>query len=270
MRILSLNCWGGRADPQGILNYLAETDADVYCLQEVYCAPSSVPEFLTYSGEPGLPVRPHLFREIAKALPEHRGYFYPAAQGYLGDTQRVSERVGYGIAAFVRSTIPILSERMKFVFGEFRHRGWGDPPLPRNAHGVRLLCPQTGNAVVVVHLHGLWMPNGKADCTEREAQARRLRGLVWDMTGSPADRVVVCGDFNVLPESSTFRTLSDLVPRNLIREFGITDTRTSFYKKNVSRHADYALVSENVRVERFEAVAHPEVSDHRPLLLEFS
>lgn len=270
MRIISLNCWGGRADPEGIVRYLAQTDADVYCLQEVYCAPRGVPESLTFSGEPEIPVRPHFYREVERALPEHRGYFFPAARGYLGDTQRVNAPVLYGIAAFVRRTIPVLAERMKFVFGEFRNCGWGAPPLPRNAHGLRLLSPATGAAVVVVHLHGLWMPNGKQDCPERETQAARLRSLVMDMIEHRDDRVVVCGDLNVLPNSLTFDTLADFAPRNLIGEYGITDTRTSFYKKEVSRYADYALVSGNVAVARFEAPAHPEVSDHRPLVLEFS
>ena len=50
---------------------------------------------------------------------------------------------------------------------------------------------------------------------------------------------------------------------------GFDDTRTSWYDKP-DRYADYLLVNENVAVERFDVVAQPEVSDHRPLLLEIA
>lgn len=270
MRIVSLNCWGGRPHPERQLEFLAKIDADVYCLQEVYAAPAEVPVSMTFAGQPELPVRPHLFDEIAAVLPLHRGYFYPAARGYLGDGAVVKEGILYGIASFVRKDIPILAERMKFVFESFRFGGWGEPPLPRNAHGLRLLCPKSGKVTVLVHLHGLWQPNGKQDTPERLSQGLALRGLVMHMVENRDDRVVVCGDFNLLPDSKTFTHLADFVPRNLIVERSITGTRTSFYKKSVSRYADYALVSAQVEVRRFEAVESPEVSDHRPLLIDIA
>lgn len=53
--------------------------------------------------------------------------------------------------------------------------------------------------------------------------------------------------------------------RNLIREYGITSTRTSFYQKP-EKHADYVFVSEGISVKAF-TVLPDEVSDHAPLLL---
>ncbi len=78
----------------------------------------------------------------------------------------------------------------------------------------------------------------------------------------------MCGDFNVLPGSETLRTLEALGLTELVTGNGHTDTRTSHYKKS-PRFADYMLVSGNVRVRQFDAVAQPEVSDHRALLLDF-
>lgn len=271
MRILSLNCWGGRPNYLLQREFLARANADVYCLQEVYDAPPELPNSLECMEERHtLSVRPHLFEEIARVLPDHWGRFYPASHGYLHDgSTAVKERVGYGIATFVRKRIPLLSERMKFIFGEFRHAGWGKPPLPRNAHGLRLLCPRTGKTYVVVQTHGLWQPDGKEDTPERKTQAGYLRGLLMQMMETRDDYAIVCGDLNLLPESETFATLGDFVPRNLITEFNITDTRTSYYKKT-PRYADYVLVSQQVEVERFEVPAQPEISDHRPMLLDIA
>ncbi len=48
---------------------------------------------------------------------------------------------------------------------------------------------------------------------------------------------------------------------------GKADTRSSRYAKPV-RHANYMLVSDPEHVRSFEILADPEVSDHRPLVLE--
>ena len=76
--------------------------------------------------------------------------------------------------------------------------------------------------------------------------------------------MVVCGDLNVLPDSTTFDVLGSIGLTDLV---GKRDTRTSRYTKR-SRHASYALVSEVLRVQAFDAPAEPEVSDHRPLVLD--
>jgi len=56
---------------------------------------------------------------------------------------------------------------------------------------------------------------------------------------------------------------------DLVTTRGFTDTRTSWYPKE-GRYADYLLVTPEVNVVRFDAVAEPEVSDHRALLLEIA
>ncbi len=56
--------------------------------------------------------------------------------------------------------------------------------------------------------------------------------------------------------------------RNLIKEHGITSTRSHHYTKPV-KFADYAIVSKDLDVIKFEVLQDP-VSDHLPLLLEFN
>jgi endonuclease/exonuclease/phosphatase family metal-dependent hydrolase len=106
-------------------------------------------------------------------------------------------------------------------------------------------------------------PLGKADTPARRGQAERLAALVRRIRG-PRDLVVMCGDFNVLPDSETFEILAEA---GLVDLVGTADTRTSHYPK-AGRHAGYLLVSDVSAVERFAVLAEPEVSDHRALLLD--
>ncbi len=80
------------------------------------------------------------------------------------------------------------------------------------------------------------------------------------------DLVVLCGDLNLLPDSETFGLLRDVGLTDLV---GDADTRTSRYRKPV-RHANYLLISDRDAVEHFEVTARPEVSDHRPLVVDVS
>jgi len=81
------------------------------------------------------------------------------------------------------------------------------------------------------------------------------------------DGLVVCGDFNVLPESRMLSALRGVGLTELVTSRGFTDTRTSHYLKT-PRYADYMMVNGHVDVRGFEVVEKPEVSDHRALLLE--
>lgn len=83
MKIMCLNGWGGKRG-EVLLPYLAETDPDVLCLQEVVHAPATPQEWLTYrDGDHVLPQRANLFRDVSTSLPGHCGTFCPAARGVL-------------------------------------------------------------------------------------------------------------------------------------------------------------------------------------------
>ncbi len=76
----------------------------------------------------------------------------------------------------------------------------------------------------------------------------------------------MCGDFNLLPDTQSIQILEDTGLRNLIKETGVTSTRTSHYTKP-EKFADYAFVSKNLNIKEFK-VLPDEVSDHSPLCLE--
>ena len=268
LRIVSLNCWGGRVY-EPLMNYLREVDADVYCLQEVFNTSEPMPAWLRFmESQAEHLVRPNLFQEIAALLPEHRAMFFPAVRGYLHDRANVDFPIEYGLATYVHNVLPIIGEAVQFVFGEFRPRAWGEPPLPRNAHSVRIFDYRKDEPVTITHMHGLWQKEGKGDTPARIGQGLILASMVENMC-KEGEKVIVCGDFNLLPESQTFDDLQMLGLHDLVVGRGYTDTRTSYYKKT-PRFADYMLVSDAVEVRKFDVPASPEVSDHRPLVLDFN
>jgi Endonuclease/Exonuclease/phosphatase family len=267
LRIISLNAWGGSIHAP-LIDYLAKADADVFCLQEVVRSAADTPDWLEYrDGGTVLPQRAHLYDEIAAVLPGHDGTFCPFARGDLfhGSNLFPAE---FGIATFVRRSYPVISQAADFIHGRFSPEGWGEHPRARNAHCIRLFDYAAGFSVTIAQLHGLRDPAGKGDIPARHAQADALVELierVW-----PGDeRLVVCGDFNVLPESITFEKLGRLGLNDLVTGSGFSDTRTSLYPKE-GRFADYMLVTPEVMVERFEVVEAPEVSDHRALCVDLA
>ncbi len=267
VRILSLNAWGGRLHER-LIPFLVAAGADVVCLQEVVRTPDARSEWLTYRDDGmELPQRAGLFEEICEALPDHDAAFCPVACGllYHGDEPVPSQ---FGLATLTRRSLAVIGRAADFVHGDFSAEGWGTHPRARNAHCVRLFDPARRAAIVVAHMHGLRDLAGKGDTSARRSQAEALAALVGRVR-RPDERLVVCGDFNVLPGSETFAILGRLGLVDLVTSRGFTDTRTSFYARQ-NRFADYLLVSQQVEVLGFDVVEQPEVSDHRPLLLDMA
>ena len=266
MRVLSLNCWGGRLG-RPLVDYLAAAAADVLCLQEVIHTPGCPQEWLSYRDDGAeLPQRADLFGELRTALRDHAPHFCPAARGDLFHGDR-PVATAWGIATFVRRDLAVIGQAQGFVHGDYAATGWGPHPRARNAHVVRVYDHAAGRTVTIAHLHGLRDPAGKADTPARRAQAERFAALIRAVA-QPDDALIACGDFNLLPGSATFQILAALGLADLVTAHGHADTRTSHYGKQ-PRWADYLLVNDLVQVDRFAVVAAPEVSDHRPLVLDF-
>lgn len=101
----------------------------------------------------------------------------------------------------------------------------------------------------------------KTDTDDRLEQSRKICSFISSCSG----QVVVMGDFNLNPDTQSL-AIAEEGMRNLVTEFGITSTRTSFYTRE-GKYADYALVSPEVYVVDFK-VLPDEVSDHAALWLE--
>ncbi|MEO0681265.1 MAG: endonuclease/exonuclease/phosphatase family protein [Pseudomonadota bacterium] len=263
MKLLSLNAWGGRLHDR-LIPFLRDRDPDVLCLQEVTRAPAPCSAWVEYrDAERVLPQRADLFRDVAAALPEHDGVFCACARGVLFDGAREAAS-HWGLATFVRRDLAMVGQAQAFVHGGFLPEGFGPHPRPRNSHGVRVWDAAAGRFVTVVQVHGLRDARGKGDTPERAAQARRLLALLQGLAEA-GDLRVVCGDFNLRPDSETFDLLRGAGLRDLVTEGGHDGTRTSLYAK-AERFADY-LLTDGAPLG-FEVVRAPEVSDHCPLALE--
>ncbi len=265
MKIMCLNGWGGKLH-EVLLPYLARTAPDILCLQEVIHSPESEKDWLTYrDGDHILPQRANLFRDVSAVLPEHVAIFCPAAQGVLWDAD-TSIPSQWGLATFVHRSLPIIGQVQGFVHKDYSPVGYGDHPRSRSAHGVRVWDYDANRAVSVTHMHGLRDLNGKMDTPEREKQVRKLREMSRRLA-EPEDLRVICGDFNVEPDSETLSILSSAGLTELVTGCGFESTRNTQYKKP-GRFADYMLVNQEEAVNSFDVIHDPEVSDHCPLVLK--
>ncbi|KKU05473.1 MAG: Endonuclease/exonuclease/phosphatase [Parcubacteria group bacterium GW2011_GWA2_45_30] len=144
--------------------------------------------------------------------------------------------------------------------------GWdftGKPESrPRNVQYVRF--SQNGIHYTICNFHGHWKPHtNKEDLPERIEQSQKI----VEFLKPEKSKKILCGDFNLAPHTQSIRILEDGM-RNLVKEYGITSTRSHYYTKD-GKFADYILVSPEVEVKDFKVLPDV-VSDHLPLYLEFT
>lgn len=252
MKLISLNTWSGRGGNEVILNFFKKNkEVDIFCLQEVWEGGEDYAPIWA-SGIDAIDTR--LVTNIKNILTEHDCYFRPHYMDW------------YGLAIYVKKNLKIQEEGDIFVFKE-REDAFKDDEggtAINHARNLQYLTLETPKGLrTIANFHGLWNGKSKEDTEERFTQADNISRFLKDLK-SPH---VLCGDFNLLPESKTFKQLEDLGMKNLIKEFGITSTRSSHYKKPV-RFADYTLVSEGIKVNKFK-VLPDEVSDHLAMYLDF-
>jgi endonuclease/exonuclease/phosphatase family metal-dependent hydrolase len=265
VKIMCLNGWGGKLS-EDLLPYLENACPDILCLQEVVHSPETDKDWLTYrDGDHILPQRANFFRDVSRVLPDHLATFCPAAQGVLWDEDHQFPSQ-WGIATFVHRSFPVIGQVQGFVHKDYSPIGYGDHPRSRSAHGVRVYDYTFGRVVSVTQMHGLRDLHGKMDTAERARQASRLLDLSCSLS-QPDDITIVCGDFNVEPESETLALFAANGFKDLVTSRGFKGTRSTHYGKP-GRFADYMLVNREEVVKSFDVIRDPEVSDHCPLLLE--
>lgn len=115
--------------------------------------------------------------------------------------------------------------------------------------------------ISILNFHGLWTGKGKDDTEDRINQSQNIIDFIKTLNGE----VVLCGDFNLLPETKSIKIIENSGLRNLIKEYSIQSTRTSYYTKPI-KFADYTFVSKGVEVKSFE-IMPDEVSDHSAMKL---
>ena len=245
MKIVSLNIWGGRLHNELMDFYAKHQDVDIFCLQEVYAnAHDKDKLFLDNTNFDS-------FLDTQKALPLHTGYFFPHLEDW------------WGLAMFVNNNLEIQEIGEKYVHLQKGHN-LEEEKKGYTAKNVQYLKTNSEDKpLTIVNFHGLWNGMGKEDSLDRINQSKKIIEFLNSLTND----FVMCGDFNLSPETKSIHMIEQISGvRNLIKEFDITSTRTSYYPKP-NKFADYVFVSSGVSVNKF-SVLDEEVSDHKVLLLD--
>ena len=238
MKLVTLNTWGGRAGKALLLDFFRKyKDVDVFCLQEI----SKVP-FENFEG---------LLQEISEALSGHQSYFH---------TQYLDH---YGLQTLVKKNFAVTEDGEVYVY---KYKGYipeGD--VGNHARNIQYITLNLKDGpITIINFHGLWdeKVQGKIDTADRINQSKKIVEFVESLSNG----FILCGDFNLLPDTESIAILEKAGLRNLIKEYGVTSTRTSFYTKP-EKYADYIFVSQGIDVKTFKVLPE-EVSDHSALFLE--
>ncbi len=243
MKLISLNLWGGRVREPLLEFFKSRVDTDVFCLQEVYHDAHGKDTIWDKANLDTLD-------DVRQVLPDHTVFYHP----HLGDW--------WGLALFAEKSIAFHEVGESYVHLYKGH----DMEREVLGHTAKNLqyghMTFKGKPLTIINFHGLWNGKGKTDCAERIEQSKKIAAFIAGIKGE----IIFCGDFNLLPDTQSIKMIEETGLRNLITEYGITSTRTSFYDKP-EKFADYMFVSKGLQVKDFK-VLPDEVSDHAPLLLE--
>lgn len=250
MRLISLNSWGGRVG-KPFLDFVREhSDVGLFCFQEVWNGGHHMTK-KSAAGVPMSDVIPELYGVIGAILSDHVGFFSPMLHDF------------YGLALYVKKSIAVVGSGELFVYKE---KGYiSEQDIANHARTIQYVTLETESGLrTVINFHGLWNGGGKGDHEDRLLQSDNIISFLKTLSHP----YILVGDFNLLPETESLKKLEQFGLRNLIKEHGVTSTRTSLYKKE-HRFADYTLVSEGITVNKFQ-VLPDEVSDHSPMYLDFT
>lgn len=252
MKLMTLNCWGGKVH-EALLEFFRRYsgDIDVFCLQEVFGTETG----LEFSNG----AKMNLYQDLKSILKDYNCYHASKSKGY-DYTGYTGDDVYFGNALFVKKDISV--ERYEELFEEVVHgrHDWRETAI---AKAQAVTFSVDGKLVSVCNFHGMWI-NGtkKKDTPERIEQSEHLKKMLDGFEGEK----ILAGDFNLLPDGESIKILEQGM-KNLIKDYGITSTRSSLYTGEV-KYADYVLTTPGIDVKSFE-VLPGEVSDHLALVVEF-
>ena len=252
MKLITLNLWGGT-----VYDLLMEfidghsSDTDIFCFQEMLFGDK--PQFTEV-----LKARENIFDEIAKRLPDFVPYKNISETKYFA-SEPITFKAGQAI--FVRKSIKVKDSGNFVCYDKLPESTTDGGKLTGKLQWINIEFHL--EELTIASLHGIWQKDSsKVDTPERFIQSEKINDFLKDK-----DRKILCGDFNLNPDGKSIEIL-EAGMKNLIKEYGIKSTRSSYYKKE-NLFADYILVSPNIQVNQFE-VLQDVVSDHLPVFLNFN
>lgn len=245
MKIISLNTWGGKTGGVFFDFVKNNKNIDILCFQEVYFDAEGKEYDADFQDGSF-----NMFSDLEKILPEYNSFF----NAYIGDF--------YGLAIFIKKDFKILEQGELFVY---KHREYvpDHDIMGNHARNIQYIkIEDNGKIKNIINFHGLWNGKGKGDSEDRILQSKNI----IDFLKTLEDKIILCGDFNLLPETKSLKMFEEFGLINLIKENNITSTRTSYYTKP-EKFADYVFVSKDVVVRNFKVLPE-EVSDHSALYID--
>ena len=233
-------------------------DTDIFCFQEVFRGAKDI----VSNG-----MRMDTFENLVELLPDFDAYFTAIFERH-DFSKTVNFAVTEGTAIFVKKSIPIIIHGSQFIYGVYNDIVVHDKAIdiPVAAHYIHF--ENNNQSYFLTHLHGLPFPPDKLDCPGRLEQSRNIINFLNQQTGSK----ILCGDFNLLPDTESIKMIEKSGMRNLIGEFNIKTTRSASnfkkYPDSPQYFADYMFVSPELNIKKF-SVPQLEISDHLPMILEF-
>ena len=259
MKLVSLNIQGG-AQGEAFFKYVGQVakSADVLCFQEVYDSRLHV---IASVGE-----QMDIYTQLKKRLKGFDSYYH-LVSSRAGEYFRIRPKAVLGLAIFVKKSIKTGRVFGKHVEGTVN--GEVDFRNGKEANAVQCLeiVTKTGN-FWVMNFHGQSRPGDKLDTPKRLKQSKILAGLIKKLKGPK----ILCGDFNLMPNTESVRIVERTGLENLITIYKIKNTRNSVSWKrygNRQHFADFTFVSPGLKVKSFK-VPYNLASDHLPMVVEFS
>lgn len=285
------NSWSGSLvnhDPSP-LDYICfqASHHDVLSLQEVHWSRDVTHPRYQDASNPGSRVGPidtQLGNMIHKRLKStHHVNFIPHFPSAAHDCEPNDNGLLYGNLMLVKKTYPVIHYSTSAIHGdgnlntEVRSTGAGLPGC-RRAQWVTIMT-RNNQPITIVNVHGLWSKFGKIDLSHRNRQSKQIidyTSFHQSMTKLPhPPPVLITGDFNYTSKLTAFSDLvnsPELFPEggvDLNEKFAITDTRTTWYKKDI-READFMICGEWFAKHCSRLITDPlSPSDHRLLSAVF-
>ncbi len=245
MKLVTLNIWGGRVKEFNKEFFDKYVDVDVWCFQEMYHKGK------TEVNTPGYVPDVNVHETVEGYLNNHHQDFCPVLRNY------------YGLSMFVHKDIRIIEKGEMLV----AKGNWEDTSdLHNRDHHRKVQWFEMmihNKKVLIINAHLTHRPEGKKDSEKRVRQSKIIIELL-NMFDCPK---ILCGDFNLLPDTESIKMIEQAGLRNLVKEYNVTSTRTELYKKPL-QFADYIFISPEIAVNDFKVLPDI-VSDHAPLYLDF-
>ena len=263
MKLISLNVALFEANNDKLKTFLRNQNADLLCLQEVT-------RRIDVSAKPEL-----ISKEVIDRSSEElsHSFFAPIwilskfEQGSFHGDDYFSFDIGGKVefGNYIRSRYPIYKGENIFVQNNFAYiTDWSRWP-EEDYRGFQVVDLEVrGKDLRLINYHGIWSKDKQGSQKTKQA-CELIRDYGLNSNGA----VIICGDFNLFPETDSIQVLSNSF-KNLCEAFAIESTRPqsnelSGKHRNV---VDYIFVNDKVKVTDF-AVLQTDVSDHLPLVMQF-